>query len=253
MKTFSSYYANNNDALEYQFKIIFFTLSIYACFGAYALNWLGLWWMVAIVSVLTTRWMIAFHELFHLKKADELDLITRIVPIPFGPFNLGYREYRAIHLGHHQYTATQQDPDGFHILGGWFKAFIGAVTQHEQATFRYISTHGISQELAVMMFIRLSLFFTMLILSPAAFLAWWLSLRISYIINDFVFFHLLHYRSSVSGTFAFPLPSFLKYPAILIYGTDVVYATMHHDTHHNHTKVAAKYLPRVAKKIDDSI
>jgi fatty acid desaturase len=252
MQTFSSYNANNSDALEYQIKIILFTLGVYACFGAYILNWIGLGWMVAIVSVFITRWMIAFHELFHLKKAEELDYITRLVPIPFAPINLGYREYRAIHIGHHQYTATEQDPDAFHILGGWLKAFIGAVTQHEQATFRYISTHGFSRELAVMMSIRLSLFMTLLVLFPSAFLIWWLVLRITYIINDFVFFHLVHYRSGESGTFPLPLPAFIKFPALLIYGIDVVYATMHHETHHHYSKIAAKHLPLVTKEMQPS-
>ncbi|MCK5812864.1 MAG: fatty acid desaturase [Cocleimonas sp.] len=252
MQTFSAYNANNSDAIEYQVKIILFTFGIYACFGAYVLDWLGLWWMVAIVSVLVTRWMIAFHELFHLKKAEDLDYITRLVPIPFAPINLGYREYRAIHIGHHQHTATPQDPDAFHILGGSLKAFIGAVTQHEQATFRYISAHGVSGELAVMMIIRFSLFVSMFALSPSAFLIWWLVLRITYIINDFVFFHIVHYRSGVSGTFPLPLPSFIKFPALLVYGIDVVYATMHHETHHHYSKIAAKHLPLVTKKIQPS-
>ncbi|MCK5896628.1 MAG: fatty acid desaturase [Cocleimonas sp.] len=248
MKTPSKYHANNSDAIEYQLKIILFTFSLYACYGAYVFNWLGLGWMIAIVSVLTTRWMIAFHELFHLKKADELDFITRLLLIPFAPINLGYREYRTIHMGHHQYTATPKDPDAFHILGGALTAFIGALTQHEQATFRYISAHGLSQELAIMMAIRLSLFITLFALSPSTFLVWWLVLRITYIVNDFVFFHLVHYRSGKAGTFPFPLPSFLKFPALLIYGIDVVYATMHHDIHHRHAHVAAKYLPLIATK-----
>ena len=252
MPTFNAYYANNSDAIEYQLKIILFTFALYACFAAYLLNWLGLWWMVAIISVLVTRWMIAFHELFHLKKAEELDFITRLAPIPFAPISLGYREYRAIHIAHHQYTATEKDPDAFHILGGSLKAFIGAATQQEQATFRYISAHGLSRELAVMMSIRLLLFIAMFIVSPSAFLVWWLVLRITYIINDFIFFHLVHYRSGVGGTFPLPLPSFIKFPALLIYGIDVVYATMHHEIHHHYSRIAAKHLPLVTKEMQVS-
>lgn len=252
MKIFSSYYADGKDAFEYQLKMLFLVVAIYACFGAYSLNWMGVWWMAAIVSVLVTRWMIAFHELFHLKKADDLDVITRLSPIPFAPFNLGYREYQTIHMGHHQHTATQQDPDAFHILGGSLKAFIGAITQHEQAVYRYISANGFSRELRIMMMVRLALFGTLFLLSPSAFLVWWLVLRVTYSINDFVFFHLVHYRSGVSGTFAIPLPFFLQLPALLIYGIDVVYATIHHDTHHKHPRVAAKHLPQVTKEISES-
>ena len=168
MQTFNSYHAGNKDAFEYQLKMVFFMVAIYACFGAYALNWIGVGWMAVIVSVLVTRWMIAFHELFHLKKADDLDVINRLSLIPFAPFNLGYREYRAIHMGHHQHTATQHDPDAFHILGGSLKALIGAMTQHEQATFRYISANGLSQELAMMMAMRLALFSTLFIIDQAS-------------------------------------------------------------------------------------
>ncbi len=247
MQTFSSYYAGGKDALEYQIKLILFTLAIYGCFAAYVMDWMSVWWMSAIVSVLVTRWMIALHELFHLRKPENLDLITRILPIPFAPFSLGYREYRTIHFGHHHHTASVKDPDAFHIRGGFLKAFIGAVTQQEQAIYRYISTHGLSRELAIMIFIRLTLFTAMLLVSPAAFIVWWLVLRVTYIINDFVFFHLVHYRAGLTGTFPIPLPSIIRYPALLIYGIDVVYATMHHDIHHKHTMIAAKYLPVVAK------
>ena len=246
MQTLSSYYAGNNDALEYQLKLILFTLAIYGCFVAYVMDWMSVWWMSAVVSVLVTRWMIALHELFHLRKAEDLDLLTRILPIPFAPFSLGYREYRHIHFGHHHHTASVMDPDAFHIRGGFLKAFIGTATQQEQATYRYISTHGISKELTVMMLIRLAIFTAMLLLSPAAFLVWWLVLRVTYIINDFVFFHLVHYRAGSTGTFPIPLPAIIRYPALLIYGIDVVYATMHHDIHHKNPSVAAKYLPVIA-------
>lgn len=100
-----------------------------------------------------------------------------------------------------------------------------------------------------MLMIRLSVFIAMLIVSPPAFLYWWLVLRITYIINDFVFFHLVHYRAGQYGTFPIPLPALLRYPLLAIYGIDVVYATMHHDVHHEHPLIAAKYLPRIAQQI----
>jgi fatty acid desaturase len=196
-----------------------------------------------------TRWMIAFHELLHLRKAEELDLLTRLFPLPFSPLNLGYREYREIHIGHHRHTATEQDPDAFHILGGHLKAFVGAVTQHEQATLRYIKANGITRELAFMMVIRLILFMAILAAAPLAFLQFWLVIRITHIINDYVFFHLVHYRADEYATFPIPLPAIIRYPAIVLYGIDVVYATMHHDIHHAYPQVAAKHLPKVAAQI----
>ena len=246
MSDFTEYYANEKDALEYRIKITFFTLALFVCYAAYASGVINVIWMALLTTIMVTRWMIAFHELMHLKKPQDLDLLTRLLPIPFAPFNLGYREYQKIHMGHHQFTATPKDPEAFHILGGFVKAFIGALTQHEQSSYRYIRANGLSRELAMMMVVRTALFFALLLAAPQAFLAWWLVLRLSYVVNDFVFFHLVHYRSGTAGTFPIPLPNYLVYPALLIYGTDVVYATMHHDTHHQHTRIAPKYLPIVA-------
>ena len=240
------YHAGDREAQLYRFKLVAFTVIIYGCFVAYANEWINVVWMAVIVSICVTRWLIAFHELFHLRNADQLDFFTRLQPIPFAPFNLGYREYREIHKRHHQHTASETDPDAFHIRGGFVKAFIGSVTQHEQAVVRYIAEHGLNRELFVLMLVRFVIFFGLLLISPAVFFAWWLVLRVTYIINDFVFFHVVHYRGGQTGTFPIPLPAWLMYTFIMIYGVDVVFATMYHDTHHKYSLVAAKQLARVA-------
>jgi len=251
MADFSEYYANEKDVMEYRIKIYLFTFVLFATYAAYASGVINVVWMALLTTVMVTRWMIAFHELMHLKKPHELDVFTRLLPIPFSPLNLGYREYHNIHMGHHQYTATANDPDAFHILGGFVNAFIGALTQQEQASYRYIRAHGLSRELMLMMLVRASVFFALLLAAPFAFLAWWLVLRLSYVINDFVFFHLVHFRGGKAGTFPIPLPGFIIYPSLLIYGSDVVYATMHHNIHHQHTRIAAKYLPVVAGQFNE--
>lgn len=245
----SDYHAGDWDAREYRLKVIFFTLALYGCFAAFALGALGLYWMAALTSVLVTRWMIAFHELLHLRSAEQLDFFTRLLPIPFAPLNIGYREYRMIHAEHHRYTATAEDPDAFHILGGHLKALFGAVTLHEQQLYRYIKRFGLSSELLVMAGVRLVVFVVLLVMLPQQFLLWWLVLRLTYTVNDFVFFHLVHYRTGNYGTYPIPLPSFILYPLIGIYGIDVVYATMHHDLHHDHQRIAAKYLQTVAAQL----
>lgn len=250
MSDFSEYFANEKDVMEYRIKIYVFTFALFGCYAAYASDVINVVWMTLLTTVIVTRWMIALHELMHLKKPHELDLLTRLLPIPFAPLNLGYREYQTIHMGHHRYTATANDPDAFHILGGYVNAFFGALTQHEQASYRYIRKHGLSRELMLMMLVRTSLFFSLLLAAPIAFLAWWLVLRVSYVINDFVFFHLVHFREGKGGTYSIPLPGFIVNPALLLYGVDVVYATMHHNIHHQHTRIAPKYLPVVAAHLN---
>ncbi len=252
MKDFSEYHAGDRDAFEYQVKVILFTISLYGCYAAFALGAINVWWMAGLSTVMVTRWMIAFHELLHLRKAEDLDLLTRLIPLPFSPFNIGYREYQEIHAGHHRYAATIEDPDAFHIQGGHLKALIGTLTLQERQIIRYVSTHGMSHELAIMAMIRLALFIAMLMIAPHAFLLWWLVLRLTYIINDFVFFHLVHYRTGKYGSFPIPLPALIRYPLIVIYGIDVVYATMHHDIHHEQPIIAARHLPRVAQQLSAS-
>ena len=76
-----------------------------------------------------------------------------------------------------------------------------------------------------------------------------LSIRLAiFVANDFVFFHMVHYRGGRYGTFPIPLPLPIRYPLIVIYGVDVVYATMHHDIHHEQPMIAAKHLARIAKQ-----
>ena len=205
MEDLSQYFAGETEAKQYQLKTIIINIAIFSCLALFASGVANVWWSMVLTSVLVTRWMITFHELLHLRKAEELDYLTRLFLIPFSPFNLGYREYRDIHIGHHTFTATSKDPDAFHILGGSLRAFLGAVTQHEQATLRYIRSNGISLELGSMMLVRFTLFSVLLFMVPQAFLLWWIVLRVTYIINDFVFFHLVHYRRGVAGTFPIPL------------------------------------------------
>jgi hypothetical protein len=244
---FKRYHASDREALLYRFKLFAFTLLIYASLIAWVNDWISGAVMAVFVSVSVTRWLIAFHELLHLRKAEQLDFITRLQPIPFSPVSPGYREYRDIHKGHHQFTASAGDPDAFHIRGGFFRALLGSVTQQEQAVVRYIFRHGVNREFLVLMIIRLVLFVGLFLTVPVYFVWWWLVLRVTYIINDFVFFHIVHYQNGKTGTFHLPLPAWLRYPFIALYGFDVVYATMYHDIHHKHSLVAARHLPRVAQ------
>lgn len=251
MQNYEQYFAGDDDAREYQIKIVFFTLLIYAGLAAYVSGWLDAPWMVVLVSIATTRWMIAIHELFHLRKPESLNFFIRLQPLPFTPFSLGYREFQAIHIGHHKHPATEHDPDGFHILGGPLRALFGAITLNEQATLRHVLKQGLSGELLLMMSIRAGIFFALLAAFPEAFLIWWLAMRVSFIVNDFVFFHLVHYRGGRAGTFSLPLPKALARVAAILYGSDVVHATMHHDVHHQYNMIAPKHLPLVAARLAD--
>jgi hypothetical protein len=48
-----------------------------ACLGAL----LPAWTLVLTAPVLVVRWMIATHELFHLRRHDQVDPLTRLMPL----------------------------------------------------------------------------------------------------------------------------------------------------------------------------
>ena len=75
----------------------------YGALAGYVHQLLPLWAMALLLHLVMIRWMIAIHESFHILSASQLDPISRLLPLPFTPFNIGYAEYRRIHLNHHQH------------------------------------------------------------------------------------------------------------------------------------------------------
>ena len=164
-----AYYATDQDARQYELASGAIVLTLIGAYLGAALHVIPVWAMVlAVVSVLP-RWMIYFHELFHVRKSDQITPLNRLMLLPFTPLSLGYREFREIHLGHHKAPASEKDPDAFHILGGPFLAFLGALTLSEQALVRWIAAHKIDQQLGVDMGIRLAFFVVLAAVSPQVF------------------------------------------------------------------------------------
>ena len=64
---------------------------------------------------------------------------------------------------------------------------------------------------------------------------------------------MVHFRAGKAGAFSIPVPRYIAYPASLIYGSDVVDATMQYDIHHQHIRIAARYLPVVAAQFSEDI
>lgn len=238
-------FATERDAQQYELASGAIVLALIGAYLAAALHVIPVWAMVLVVVSILPRWMIYFHELFHVRKADQVTILNRLMLLPFTPLSLGYREFREIHWGHHKAPASDKDPDAFHILGGPLRALLGALTLSEQALVRWLSTHKMDRQLAVDMTVRLIFFVSLVAVSPEVFFVFWLSLRITYAFGDFVFFHYLHVRDGLTGTFPLVLPEPVRKAFTLISGKTLVSATIYHDRHHAYPRVAAHHLSKI--------
>ena len=204
------------------------------------------WWALAItINIALVRWLLLMHELFHIQSHADAHPLIRLLLVPFTPVNIGYAEYRQLHMGHHRYAATADDPDAFHIRGGHLRSLLGALFFPEVSTLKCLADPEIRINGPELM-MRLALFVGLAWLGGAAFWSVWVWLRINYMISIWVFFHHLHYRGGAYGTFALPLPGVLASVLKRVYGKPVFYATIHHDVHHRYPKVAAVNLPALA-------
>ncbi len=217
-----------------------------------ALLYLGLFlvvsgWMPGFVlamaaPILIVRWLFALHELFHLRSAQEVDPITRLLPLAQTPLALGYREYRAIHGGHHRHMATPADPEWYQLRGSPLWGLVNAMTVPEQAFFRWVQAHGFDGPLVRGTVLRFALFVGLIMLSGPAFFWYWIPVRLSEGLGYFSFFYRLHRQGESYGVYAFPLTSRARQVFRLLFGRDACAATCHHDIHHAYPHAPARIL-----------
>ena len=201
--------------------------------------------LIGVVMLGLPRWIISVHELVHIYEPSQLNRLIRwlgISPVPLSVLTLGYDEIRAIHFAHHCAPATDADPDAYHIRGssGW--VFLNAMTTPEQDTIRWIMAHGLSFSLAIGLLIKLVLLGALAWLGGTTFLWFWLALRLSYGVTDFIFFRCVHHQQGEYGSFALTLHPALVGIGEWIFGKTVMQATLNHDLHHQHPGLAARSL-----------
>ncbi|MDH5300756.1 MAG: fatty acid desaturase [Gammaproteobacteria bacterium] len=232
-----------SDMARFKLEVLLCNAIILALFAYFIGTGEHLWLCLILLNISLVRWMLAVHELFHHCHSEQLHPLIRSFLIPFSPLNIGYAEYQQLHAGHHAHTASEQDPDAFHIRGGHLRSLLGALRFPEQCSLHYVRQQagGYRPDAAVLA--RLSLFVLLAWWGGMAFWIMWLALRINYGIAVWVFFHHLHYRQQQYGTFELPLPMLLQRGLALLYGKPALLATMHHDVHHQWPKAAAWHLP----------
>lgn len=244
------------DGARYARLVTIHTLLLYAHLGL-CLAGIAPWWTLCLSApVLVVRWMLALHELFHLRPADEVDGFTALMPLAVTPLFIGYREYRAIHMGHHAHMATPRDPDYFHIRGTPLSGLLNAFTAPEQIFFRWVAAHPVDPAFLLGVVARLSIFAVLVALTGWQFLWYWLPVRIAHGLGYFGFFYCLHRRGEDYGVYPLRLAAWLQAALGMLFGRDAVLATCHHDVHHRHGGVAARHLPQcravLASRRDDA-
>lgn len=231
-------YYQDSDAKNFETEALLMNTLLLIALVFYSVDALPLLLLMLLVSIFITRWMISIHELFHISFGENVSLFTRLILIPFTPFNLGYDEYRAVHMRHHKSNAGSEDPEAYHIRQNHFKSLLVSMTYPEQSFFRYIKSQQLSNHQWKHVLIRLLLFLSLLIIFQMDFIIYWLVLRVCYGINIWTFFHCLHNKNGEYGTYPVNLPYTVKQVYKWLYGKHSLEATLHHDVHHQWPRVA---------------
>jgi fatty acid desaturase len=240
----SAYFASDADARRLTRNSLLCVAAIYGNLLAAAAGIVPVWTLAVIVPLLVPRWMIAIHELFHLRSEREVDPVTRFQPLLFTPVSLGYRENLANHRTHHRFMGVIGDAELYQLRGSRLSGLLNAMTAPEQMWFRWVGEHGIDRRLAVETALRCLLFVGLVAGTGTVFLWYWIPARIAFGTSYFVFFYWLHRRGEEMGVYPLVLPRGLARVLTALYGYDVVEATLHHDVHHVQPRIGSEHLER---------
>lgn len=245
LNDFTHLFNTQRDAMRFQASSMLALFLLYGHVAAVLLGWLPAWSLCLTTPILIVRWMLNLHELMHLRTEQEVDPITRLLPLLLSPLSIGYREHLVMHRGHHLHMATPQDPEYYQLRGNKLVGFLNALTAPEQAFLRWIATHGVDAELAVGGLARLALFAGLAWISGPLFLWYWIPARLSHAISFFTFFYMLHRRGPEFGVYRLHLPKWLAQIYAVLCGREAMLATCYHDVHHRNHRVSALHLPDI--------
>ena len=241
-RRFAHVYGDEADARALTRNAHLCTALAYLHLAAAAMHVLPAWTLALTIPVLVPRWMIAVHELFHLRSEREVDGVMRLLPFIFTPLSLGYREELRNHRGHHLYMAVPDDPEFYQLRGSPVRGLFNAFSAPEQMWFRWRAMHGIDGRLMADTAVRLALFIGLAVAGGAAFIWYLAAARLAFGIAYFTFFYALHRRGDAYGVYPLELPPWMAKAFTFVFGAVVVEATLHHDVHHAQPRIAARHL-----------
>lgn len=221
---------------------------IYVALGSAMAGWVPLLAVAPVVMVAYLRGALLTHELIHVRRPEQVTWMLRMMMLFDTPLGLGYREHQSIHLRHHQQAATESDPEFFQIRGGSLRAFGAAMLGSELAAAKWVISRGISPTLRREATIRALMMLSLISVSPVVFLQYWVVMRLTIGISNFMFHHVLHYRRGEYGTFSLRLPGPLDAMLRLVLGRSLAAVLCEHDAHHAWGHVKAEHLPGLLRR-----
>jgi hypothetical protein len=240
-----SYHRSAADARRYQRAGVFYMTGIWVALGLGMLGLASIAVLAPLIVVCYVRGALLTHELMHVRRPEQVAWPLRMMMLFDTPFGLGYREHQDIHLRHHQRPAAPGDPELFQIRGGSLRAFLAAMLGPELSAIRWVGEQGIGAGLWREATVRAIVMLSLAALQPSAFVAYWLVLRLTVGVSNFMFHHVLHYRKGVCGeygTFPLHLPRPLDAALRLVLGSSLAAVLSEHDAHHAWSQVKAERL-----------
>ncbi len=237
-----AYLRDDADARRYQRHGVAYMAGIYASLAVAMSGLLPVGVVAPVIVVCYLRGALLTHELMHIRRPERVAWVLRMMMLFDTPLGLGYREHQNIHLRHHQRTATAADPEFFQIHGGRVRALVVAMFSSELAAAKWVLSRGISASLSREAAIRAVLMLALVTATPVVFVAYWVILRLTIGLSNYMFHHMLHYRRGEYGTFPLRLPRPLDGALRLVLGSSLAAVLCEHDAHHAWTQVKAERL-----------
>jgi fatty acid desaturase len=216
-------------------------------------------WVVFLLNVsLTTQIVALTHELIHEPRAQtRANLPLRINFHVYSPFTVGFDEYRTLHLLHHKYSNSGQDPDYFMVKGGRLRSFLYLCFAPEYWFF-YVLFHKKTQPHFVPLYLM-----RLLVLGAFIYIAGWqayvllffIPAKLSYGLSFFIFSHEAHtdHEGKREGVYNLRV----RFPLIhrslkLIIGPYAYHIAHHHANHHEYPWVSGRKLGLISERVAEA-
>jgi fatty acid desaturase len=242
-----SFHRSPADARRCERAAIAYMTSIWGALAVAMAGWVSVIALGPVIVVCYVRGALLTHELMHMRRPEQVAWPLRMMMLFETPLGLGYREHQDIHLRHHRRPAMPGDPELFQIRGGRARAMLAALLGPELAAARWVAERGIAPGLRREATVRALVMLALAALRPSVFLGYWVVLRLTVGVSNFMFHHTLHYRRRGQsrdeyGTFTLRLPRPLDAALRVVLGSSLAAVLCEHDAHHAWPQVKAERL-----------
>jgi hypothetical protein len=231
-------------------SLAYFTV-FYGTFALYASGRIPGWAFAFFGFFVFIRFFDATHEEFHSRfDGHPIWGVLRIIFSVSGPLQLGYAQLAKNHRGHHEYEGTPKDPDLWLMNAPPALALIHALSQPEQAVFRYVRANGLERRVAVDLVLNFAMYCGL-----AAACTWQqfalynVVVRLGNGVSWWVFTYLLHQPKVFNGFSRLTLPRWLAMVWVVLIGRNNFNAISFHFLHHAYGFVPARTLPALSEYV----